>query len=141
MIELDNSVNFEVDLPLLTKIDTFLNPDNREIELLFTDNETIQTINATHRNINKATDVLSFPYVNMPHAPLGSIVISTNFIYQKAQELHHSIQHESALLFIHGMLHILGMDHETDSGQMRQKEEELIYHFNLPTSLITRMQN
>jgi len=73
-------------------------------------------------------------------SPLGSIVISENFVQQKAQELKHTQENELTLLFIHGLLHLLGFDHETDSGQMREEEARLIQEFNLPTSLIVRTQ-
>ncbi|MGJ9366302.1 rRNA maturation RNase YbeY, partial [Campylobacter jejuni] len=52
--------------------------------------------------------------------------------------LGHSYEEEISLLFIHAMLHLLGFDHENDNGEMREKEKELIEHFNLPKSLIVR---
>ncbi|MEO1938129.1 MAG: rRNA maturation RNase YbeY, partial [Sulfurimonas sp.] len=76
----------------------------------------------------------------MPMAPLGSIVISYDFVKEKAAEFGHSQDDEFTLLFIHGLLHILGYDHEIDSGEMRQKEEEIIKNFNLPKSLIVRTE-
>jgi len=138
MIELDNRVNFKVDLEFITKIADYLS--DKEIELLITDNKEIQGINNEYRQINKPTDVLSFPYDDMPLAPLGSIVISSEFVQEKALELGHSESDEFSLLFIHGMLHLLGMDHEVDSGQMRTEEERIIKHFSLPDSLITRVE-
>jgi len=69
---------------------------------------------------------------------LGSIVISSSFVEQKADELGHSNQDELSLLFIHGMLHLLGFDHEVDDGEMRSREEKLIRAFDLPKSLIIR---
>ena len=74
----------------------------------------------------------------MPNAPLGSIVISVDFVKEKANLYGHSFDDEFALLFIHGLLHIVGYDHEIDGGQHRAKEEELIKYFNLPDSLIVR---
>jgi probable rRNA maturation factor len=70
--------------------------------------------------------------------PLGSIIISTDFISEKASEYNHSFEDEMKLLFIHGILHLLGFDHEVDNGEHRQKEEELIKKYNLPDSLIVR---
>ncbi len=85
------------------------------------------------------TDVLSFPLeFDMPNMPLGSIVISNEFVQEKAKEYNHSIQDEFTLLFIHGLLHLLGYDHEIDNGEHRLKEEELIKKYNLPNSLIVR---
>jgi probable rRNA maturation factor len=74
----------------------------------------------------------------MPHSPIGSIVISLDFLKEYSIEYKNTIEEEFALLFIHGLLHILGYDHEIDSGEQRAKEEELINYFNLPKSLIIR---
>jgi probable rRNA maturation factor len=76
----------------------------------------------------------------MPMAPLGSIVISYDFVEKKAKEFSHSQDDEFTLLFIHGLLHILGYDHECDNGEMRQKEEDIIRAFSLPQSLIVRTE-
>jgi probable rRNA maturation factor len=81
---------------------------------------------------------LSFPYDDMPYTPLGSIVISLDFVKIKSQEYNHSFEDEFTLLFIHGLLHLLGYDHEVDSGEHRKKEEELIKKYKLPDSLIVR---
>lgn len=138
MIELDNRTTLEVDEPLLKKIANTLT--DKEIELIITNNSEIQEINKAHRAIDKPTDVLSFPYEEMPMSPLGSIVISEEFVKEKATELGHTISNEMTLLFIHGLLHLLGFDHEVDKGEMRDKEESLIKEFDLPTSLIVRTQ-
>lgn len=137
MIDLDNQSDFEVNLDFLEEIAS--HTTNKDIELLIVDNETIRQINREFRKKDKATDVLSFPFeADFPHTPLGSIVISIDFVKQKAQELKHKEGEELALLFIHGLLHLLGYDHERDFGEHRKKEEELIKYFNLPSSLIVR---
>ena len=138
MIDIENKTSFEVDKPQLLHIAKTLT--DQEIELLITDNEEIQLINKDTRGVDKPTDVLSFPYEDMPMAPLGSIVISLDFVLEKAQEFGHTPNDELALLFIHGLLHILGYDHEIDNGEMREKEKELISKFQLPKSLIVRTQ-
>ena len=76
----------------------------------------------------------------MPFAPLGSIVISYEYVQNIAQKLQHSEQEEFTLLFIHGLLHILGFDHEVDNGEMREKESAIITNYNLPKSLIVRTE-
>ena len=138
MIELDNRTSLEVNETFLNAIASSLT--DGEIELIITTNEEIQEINLQHRNIDKDTDVLSFPYEYMPMSPLGSIVISSQHVQQKAKELSHKISDELSLLFIPGLLHILGYDHEVDNGEMREKEKTLIEQFNLPQSLIIRTQ-
>lgn len=137
MIDLDNGTEFEIDILSLENIAKILT--KKDIELLVVKNDEIKELNKEHRNIDKATDVLSFPMdFEMPNMPLGSIVISTDFVEEKSKEYGHSFNEELSLLFIHGILHLLGYDHEVDQGEHRAKEEELIKEFNLPDSLIVR---
>jgi len=136
MIELDNRTEKNYDFALLEQIADALS--NQDIELILTDNDEIAQINREFRGIDKPTDVLSFPSDPFPGAPLGSIVISVDKVEEIASALGHSEDEEMALLFIHGMLHLLGYDHEVDSGEMREKESELILRFGLPKSLIIR---
>ena len=138
MIELDNRTSLIIDTKQIDIISQTLS--NRDIELIITDNNEIREINKDHRGIDKDTDVLSFPYEDMPMSPLGSIVISSLHVESKAKELGHSIEDEFTLLFIHGLLHLLGYDHEVDNGEMRDKEAQIINDFNLPQSLIIRTQ-
>jgi probable rRNA maturation factor len=137
MIDLDNHTDFKVNTTILENIKQTLT--NKEIELIVVNNDEMQELNNTHRGFDKATDVLSFPLeFDLPNMPLGSIIISHDYVSLKAKELNHSLEDEFTLLFIHGLLHLLGYDHETDSGEQRIKEEELIKEFNLPNSLIVR---
>ena len=71
---------------------------------------------------------------------LGSVVINLDLVELKAAQLGHGRDDETALLFTHGMLHVLGYDHESDDGQMRAKECEIIEKFRLPKSLIVRTE-
>lgn len=137
MIDIDNQSNFEIEFALLVEITKALT--QQDLEVIFTDNPSIQKLNKEHRNIDKPTDVLSFPLeCELPNMPLGSIVISVDYAQEKANEFKHTLQEEITLLYIHGILHLLGYDHEVDSGEHRAKEEELIKQFNLPESLIVR---
>lgn len=135
-IVFENNTDTKISLDLAYQITEYLGIS--EIELILTDNNEIHEINLNTRNIDKPTDVLSFPYEEMPNTPIGSIVISDDFITQYANEYKHSYEEEFALLFIHGALHLIGYDHEIDNGEQREKELELINHFNLPKSLIVR---
>ncbi len=132
----ENNTNYEIDLTKVQEIGEYLKLS--EIELILTNNQEIHEINLTARGFDKPTDVLSFPYLEMPNTPLGSVVISYDFLEQYSKEYNNSIEEEFVLLFIHGVLHILGYDHEVDNGEQRLKEEEIINHFNLPKSLIIR---
>jgi len=144
MIDLDNQTTLAVDLEALEEIAETLS--GKEVELIITDDATMQELNAQYRGKNSTTDVLSFP-MEAPFTeqsifgmPLGSIIIAESFVKEKAAEFGHSIQDELSLLFIHGMLHLLGFDHETDEGEMRVREKELIEQFDLPKSLIVRTE-
>lgn len=149
IIDLENQTKITVSIDLLEKIAQSLT--SREIELIVTDNKTIQALNSEHRSKNNVTDVLSFPidsdFVDsdfgketVPGMPLGSIVISTDLVKEKSAEFGHTVEDELSLLFIHGLLHLLGFDHEVDHGGMRKKEKEIIETFNLPSSLIVRTE-
>lgn len=122
--------------PLLEEIALFLGAG--DVELVFVSDDEMREINRDQRGIDKASDVLSFPYHSVEGGLAGSVVISTDTASRVASKLGHSQEHEIALLFLHGVLHILGYDHECDDGQMRDKEKEVIEHFNLPSSLIIR---
>ena len=132
----ENNTEDEIDLEFLEKISNDV--ANKEIEFILTTNSEIQEINLNTRGFDKPTDVLSFPYEDMPNTPLGSIVISSDFVKNKSEEYGHSFNDELALLFIHGLLHLIGFDHEIDNGEHRGKEEELIKKYKLPDSLIVR---
>lgn len=146
-IDFDNQTDFKISDDLLLflekvfdKILLNLGLKNKQCELLLVDNPTIQNLNKIHRNKDKPTDVLSFPLESDFSPLLGSIVISLDFIKQNSEKYHHTPNDEMALLFIHGILHLLGFDHEKDRGEQRQKEKELIDFFHLPPSLIIRNQ-
>ncbi len=136
MIMTDNRTEIEYDLSLAERIHRMLT--TKPTELILTDDEAIRALNREYRQVDKATDVLSFPLEAAPMMPLGTIVISVDRVREKASELGHSEEEELALLYLHGLLHLLGYDHECDSGEMRAKEEEIILALGLPKSLILR---
>lgn len=136
MIDFINETDFDFDTKQLEEIAKLQTA--KEIEFVLTDNENIKLLNLEFRQKDEATDVLSFPYEEMPGAPLGTIIVSLDFAKAKAQELGHSVENEIVLLFTHGLLHILGFDHECDNGEQRAEEERILNLFNLPKSLIVR---
>ncbi|WP_457606233.1 rRNA maturation RNase YbeY [Nitratifractor sp.] len=139
MITLSNETDRIFSTSLPQRIATELT--DREIELILCDDEAIRELNLEHRGIDRPTDVLSFPLEeSLPGMPLGSIVISVDRVEEMARALGHSPDEEFLLLFIHGLLHLLGYDHETDEGEMRAKEAELIRRYGLPESLIIRTE-
>jgi len=80
MIEFYNKATFEINLDFIQSIADSLTSKN--IELIITDSKEMKEINFTHRNINKDTDVLSFPYEEMPMCPLGSIIICKDYVLE-----------------------------------------------------------
>ena len=138
MLLIENEFNISLHVTMLEQICVEHTP--KEVELVIIDGKSMHELNLEHRGMDKTTDVLSFPVENFPHAPLGSIVINYELAEQKAKELGHTHEEEITLLFIHGMLHLLGFDHEVDHGQMREEEKAWIKQYNLPESLIVRTE-
>ncbi|ERT60280.1 MULTISPECIES: rRNA maturation RNase YbeY [Megasphaera] len=103
-----------------------------EISILLCHNEYIRVLNRDYRQIDRATDVLSFAlnegeadgYDGPDAAYLGDIVISLDKVREQAGEYGHSVERELAYLTIHGMLHILGYDHLTDEDKAEMRKEE-----------------
>jgi probable rRNA maturation factor len=139
MILLENLTDLLISVDLLEKIAIYLT--DKDIELILGDDDFIQAMNHKFRRKNDPTDVLSFPIRgDRENEPIGSIIISMDQVIEKAEAYGHLPQDELALLFIHGLLHLMGFDHERDNGEMREKEEKLIWRFGLPTSLIIRAE-
>lgn len=102
---------------------------------------TINTKNSESENPNDENlKSENFGGENFAPALLGSVVINLDLVELKAAQLGHGRDDETALLFTHGLLHVLGYDHESDDGQMRAKECEIIEKFRLPKSLIVRTE-
>jgi probable rRNA maturation factor len=102
----------------------------------------MRRLNATYRKKDAATDVLSFPALG-PGAlalgpDLGDLAIALGVAKRQAQAYGHSLATEVRVLALHGLLHLLGYDHEADQGQMRRLEERLRQRARLPVGLIAR---
>jgi len=106
-----------------------------EVSVSFVDNEEIQRLNKEFRNIDRPTDVLSFPSIDefevdfeIKPRILGDIVISLEKAQEQAVEYGHSFEREVIYLTVHSMLHLLGFDHieEEDKKIMRPKEKEIM---------------
>ncbi len=114
-----------------------------EISVTFVDDKEIRVLNREFRNIDRSTDVLSFPlgengvYDENPETGaclLGDIVISLEHAVAQAEEYGHSFQREVAFLTVHSMLHLLGYDHVgggIEAEIMREKEEETLLKMGL----------
>ena len=116
-----------------------------EVSVTFTDNAQIKELNAQFRNINRETDVLSFPlfdYEGESEEPpvdeltgmLGDVVLSLEQAQKQAKEFGHSFEREAAFLTVHSMLHLLGYDHETgeeDEADMRRRQTAILERMGL----------
>lgn len=148
--------NLELDLPckelaekvIEAALDYIECPYEAEVNLLLTMNGEIQEMNNNFREINRATDVLSFPMIDYEEAGnfdfledvmdvfhpesgelmLGDIVISKEKVVSQAEEYGHSIEREYAFLIAHSMLHLFGYDHMEEEAriEMEQKQKEIL---------------
>ena len=105
-----------------------------EVSVVITDDEHIRELNNEYRNMDKPTDVLSFPLLDLELAAsgivaLGDVVISLERAVAQAEEFGHSVEREVGFLTAHSVLHLLGYDHETDDGadeDMRRRQREIM---------------
>ncbi|MBQ9783027.1 MAG: rRNA maturation RNase YbeY [Clostridia bacterium] len=115
-----------------------------QVSLTFTDNEGIRMLNRDYRQIDRETDVLSFPLTDFegseeppadePQAMLGDIVLSLEKAQSQAEEYGHSFEREAAFLCVHSMLHLLGYDHvnsEEEDLEMRRRQREILSRMGL----------
>lgn len=129
-------------------------PYEAEVNLTLTDNEGIHAINKEFREIDRPTDVLSFPMLSYEtpgdfafldeeegddfnpdtgEALLGDIVISVEKVFEQAENYGHSVEREYAFLITHSMLHLFGYDHmtEEDAAVMEAKQTEILNQMNI----------
>jgi probable rRNA maturation factor len=133
--------------------------ENGDVAVSFVNDEQIHELNRTYRNIDRPTDVLSFPMLESgdgemninyddledvsedgadpeeaeAEEPLGDIVISVQRAIAQSEEYGHSVDREIGFLFVHGFLHLLGYDHESDEEErtMTEKQERILQEAGL----------
>lgn len=159
LFEEEVEVPFEFDYKEVAKqvIDMALDmeefPFESEVDITLTDDAAIQEINKEFRQLDKSTDVLSFPLIEYKsagdfsdlenqddifnpetgEAMLGDIVISVEHVLKQAEEYGHSIKREYAFLIAHSMLHLMGYDHMTppEAKVMEEKQENILNALNI----------
>ncbi len=155
MLEIFGQVNKEIKEGLIKVADKvsekFFLPKKISVNLSFVSEKAIQELNARTRQIDKVTDVLTYPYVNLKVGEklalkdykfdldengiltIGDIYICKKRAEQQAAEYGHSLLREICFLFCHGMLHILGYDHETktDAKLMEDLQDEILTELNI----------
>jgi probable rRNA maturation factor len=111
-----------------------------EVEVLLADDRTLRRLNREFRGKDKATDVLSFPAPPELEGQLaGDLAISLDTALKQAREQGHTLRDEVRVLLLHGLLHLYGMDHEVDEGEMAAREAELRTQLRLRNGLIARV--
>ncbi|MDY6935452.1 MAG: rRNA maturation RNase YbeY [Spirochaetota bacterium] len=121
---------------ILKRICKELNISNIDLTLIITDNNYIQGINSEYRNEDKPTDVITFVYNDPPFPEIGlkdryigDIFLSLEMAEQQAEEYNVNLEDELKRLLVHGILHLVGYDHETskeDERKMREREEAIL---------------
>ena len=158
--EKEVNTNFDFDCEALAKdvitftIDHEEFPYEAEVNLTLVDNEEIHTINREYRNIDRPTDVLSFPMLSYEAAGdfskleddyddnfnpdtgeilLGDIVISVDKVAEQAESYGHSQKREYAFLIVHSILHLFGYDHMTpeEAADMEAKQRQILDEMNI----------
>src|SRR5262249_49187568 len=108
------------------------------VTVLLTSSNEVRALNLRFKGKNRATDVLSFSAPAFARGCAGDIVISADIARRNAHALRNSPADEVKILVLHGILHLAGYDHESDSGEMAQKELRFRKQLGLPASLIER---
>ncbi|MDA8206880.1 MAG: rRNA maturation RNase YbeY [Thermaerobacter sp.] len=108
-------------------------PDDVELSLFLTNDETVHQLNRTYRGVDRPTDVLSFSQREGESADqwdnlLGDVIICVEQAQRQAAEYGHSMEREVGFLTVHGILHLMGWDHENpdDERRMMQKTEDIL---------------
>jgi probable rRNA maturation factor len=121
-----------------------------EVDIAIVSDTEMRRLNRDYRRVDAATDVLSFPAAGPEgrrgaaprvrhHRSLGDIAIAAGVARRQARDQGHSLAVELRVLALHGLLHLLGYDHEVDGGEMRRVEERLRRRAHLPVGLIARV--
>lgn len=110
----------------------------REFAVVVASDESVRKANRRFRGKPSSTDVLSFP--DGENGRLGDVLISAGRAARQARQYHHRVEDELKILALHGLLHLLGYDHETDEGRMRRAETRWRRKYGLNPSLIERSQ-
>jgi len=155
LIQVNNEINFDLEENIMNSIDNVIKsvllnediPTNIEVSLSFVSAEEIKHINNTYRNINKETDVLSFPSIDFSqnhedvqdlfddninldtnNIMLGDIIICVEKALTQSVEYNHSLEREICFLVAHSMLHLLGYDHilADEEKIMISKQKEIM---------------
>ena len=129
--EVDDELNKLIESVIIKSLNVEGLSTEVEVSISFVDNVEIKELNKMYRNMDKATDVLSFPMdedILVPMPLLGDIIISIETAREQANELGHSLNREICYLIAHSMFHLMGYDHmeEEEKKEMRLKEKQVM---------------
>lgn len=143
-VEIDSQLETQLHMLVETLLQMEGQSPEAEISLTFVDDEQIRRLNRDYRGLDQPTDVLSFAMREssdeepaMASDPtfdvLGDVVISLETAERQSKDYGHSLRREIGYLTVHGVLHLLGYDHQTETERdlMRQKEEAVLRYANL----------
>jgi probable rRNA maturation factor len=135
MIEIDNLTNFSLDKNFFEKIIKIIFQKEqkkvRALSITFVKEKEIEKLNTRYRKKRKGTDVLSFR-LSLPGKPLlGQIVICPKIVRDNAKKLKTSFKEELLRVLIHGVLHLLGYDHEKSQKEAKKMEKKQEFYLNL----------
>lgn len=132
-VNIDNSINQLIESVVIECLKLENKNTNYEVSITFVDDKEIRELNREYRQVDKSTDVLSFPLeeneFDLPgDTLLGDIVISVETAKNQSEEFGHSLEREIAYLTAHSMFHLMGYDHMNDDDKdvMRSKEKEVM---------------
>ena len=114
-----------------------------DFSVIISNDRAVREANRKYRNLGHTTDVLSFPTgegmpYTRPDGYIGDLLISATRAAKQAEQYGHSVTDEIKLLVLHGLLHLIGFDHETDGGEMLEFEAVLRRMYGLPPGLTER---
>lgn len=110
----------------------------REFAVVVASDEALRQANSRFRGKRQSTDVLSFP--DGEAGRLGDILISARRAHRQARQFGHRVEDELKVLALHGLMHLLGFDHENDAGEMLHAEKKWRRRYGLQSGLIERVE-
>lgn len=144
-LSIDNQTEFKIEfkkelIQIILNLAKYFNIEKHiNVDLTIVNNEEIQKLNKEHRGKDYATDILSFDFGNdglydtLPFVHLGELVVSYEKVISQANEFNHSVKREFCYLFTHGLVHLIGYDHEEENEriEMNRIVDEIFNPLNI----------
>ncbi|QDY88255.1 rRNA maturation RNase YbeY [Mycoplasma anserisalpingitidis] len=144
-LSIDNQTEFKIEfkkelIQIILNLAKYFNIEKHiNVDLTIVNNEEIQKLNKEYRGKDYATDILSFDFGNdglydtLPFVHLGELVVSYEKVISQANEFNHSVKREFCYLFTHGLVHLMGYDHEEENEriEMNRIVDEIFNPLNI----------